>query len=74
MPEEAIKRYGKSTQALTDHGSQFYANEKGNARRGAAAFEAKLVELGIRHVMVRLRPVPYVQGEPASGADLSLVV
>ncbi len=53
--EEAIKRYGKPAQVLTDHGSQFYANEKENARRGTAAFETRLVELGIKHVLARIR-------------------
>ena len=28
---------------LTDHGSQFYASEKENAKRGVAVFETKLV-------------------------------
>ena len=55
MLGEAIKRRGKPAQVLTDHGSQFYANEKENARRGMAAFETRLVELGIRHVMARIR-------------------
>ena len=36
--EGAIKRYGKPVQILTDRGSQFYANEKENVRRGAATF------------------------------------
>ena len=53
--EEAIKRYGKPAQVLTDHGSQFYANEKENARRGMATFETRLLELGIKHVMARIR-------------------
>ena len=53
--EEAIKGYGKPAQVLTDHGSQFYANEKENARRGMATFETRLLELGIKHVMARIR-------------------
>ena len=53
--EESIKRYGKPAQVLTDHGSQFYANEKENAKRGMAAFETRLIELGIKHVMARIR-------------------
>ena len=53
--EGAIKRYGKPAQVLTDHGSQFYANEKENARRGMATFETRLLELGIKHVMARIR-------------------
>ena len=53
--EEAVRRYGKPSQILTDHGSQFYANEKENAKRGTAVFEAKLVEMGIKQVMARIR-------------------
>ncbi len=40
---------------LTDRGSQFYANENENARRGTATFETKLVELDIKHVLARVR-------------------
>ena len=53
--EDAIKRYGKPAQVLTDRGSQFYANEKENAKRGMATFETKLVELDIKHVLARVR-------------------
>lgn len=52
---EAVKRYGRPAQVLTDHGSQFYANEKKDSRRGESTFEKKLVEMGIRHVMARIR-------------------
>ena len=34
--KKAIKKYGKPAQVLTDHGSQFYANEKEGAKRGVA--------------------------------------
>ncbi|MDE0526732.1 MAG: DDE-type integrase/transposase/recombinase, partial [Thaumarchaeota archaeon] len=53
--EGAIRRYGRPAQILTDHGSQFYANEKKNSKRGMADFENKLVELGIKQVMARIR-------------------
>ena len=53
--EDAIKRYGKPAQVLTDRGSQFYANEKENTKRGVATFETRLVELGIKHVLARVR-------------------
>ena len=53
--DKAIRNYGKPAQILTDHGSQFYSNEKDNAKRGVAVFEAKLVELGIKQVMARIR-------------------
>ena len=36
--EDAIKRYGKPAQVRTDRGSQFYANEKENAKHGVATF------------------------------------
>ncbi len=53
--EGAIKKYGKPAQILTDHGSQFYANEKKNSERGVAVFENKLIELGIKQVMARIK-------------------
>ena len=53
--EEAIKRYGRPAGILTDHGSQFYANEKEAARRGESEFEKKLVELGIKHSLARVK-------------------
>ena len=53
--EEAVQKYGKPAGVLTDHGSQFYANEKKDARRGESDYERKLVELDIRHSMARIR-------------------
>ena len=53
--DEAIRSHGRPAQILTDHGSQFYANERNDARRGVSVFEAKLVELGIKQVMARVR-------------------
>ena len=53
--EDSLKRYGKPAQVLTDRGSQFYANEKENAKRGVATFETKLVDLDIKHVVARVR-------------------
>ena len=49
--EEAIGNHGRPASIMTDHGSQFYANEKENAARGASRFEKRLVELGIRQVL-----------------------
>ena len=40
---------------MTDHGSQFFANEAEERRRGQAAFEAEPGRLGIRHVVARVR-------------------
>ena len=53
--EQSIKKYGKPTQVLLDHGSQFYANGKENAEHGMSVFEKKLIELDIKHVMARVR-------------------
>ena len=52
--KEAISRHGKPASVLTDHGSQFYANEKEAAARGEAMFEKELVALGIRHILARV--------------------
>lgn len=40
---------------LIDHGSQFYINEKKNSERDVSRFEKKLVELGIKHILARIR-------------------
>ena len=52
--KEAIARHGKPASVLTDHGSQFYANEKEAAAKGEAKFEKELVALGIRHILARV--------------------
>ena len=49
--EQAIKDHGKPASIMTDHGSQFYANEKESAKRGKGEFEKKLVELEIRQIL-----------------------
>lgn len=53
--KDAIKKYGKPAGILTDHGSQFYANEKETAERGESEFEKKLVKLDIKHSLARIR-------------------
>ena len=53
--EDGIKKYGKPAAILTDHGSQFYANEKESAKRGESDFEKKLVELDIKHSLARIK-------------------
>ncbi|MCE2508452.1 MAG: integrase core domain-containing protein [Nitrosopumilaceae archaeon] len=40
---------------MTDHGSQFYANEAETRRRGASEFEKRLVDLGIRQILARVK-------------------
>ncbi len=43
---EGIERFGAPKEILTDHGTQFYS-----ARRGESAFDKKLKELGITHIL-----------------------
>ena len=52
---EAIRNHGKPASVLTDHGSQFYANESKLKRKGESEFEKRLVALNIRHVLARVR-------------------
>ena len=52
---EAVGNYGRPASVLTDHGSQFYANESEAKRRGESEFEKTLVALGIRHILARVR-------------------
>ena len=51
--ENAVVAHGKPASALADHGSQSCANEKESRKRGSAAFEKKLAELGIAHRLAR---------------------
>ena len=50
-----IAKHGRPASIMTDHGSQFFANEAEGRKRGQAAFEAELERLGIRHVVARVR-------------------
>ena len=54
---EAIKNHGIPAAIMTDHGSQFYANEKkeNSAKRGVSIFEERLVELGIQQILAGVR-------------------
>jgi putative transposase len=52
--KEAIKKHGRPASILTDHGSQFYANESEYKTRGATEFEKTLVQLGIKHILARV--------------------
>ena len=56
--EEAVKRHGKPASILTDHGSQFYANESKARKRGESEYEKKLVEMGIRQILARINHPP----------------
>ena len=53
--EQAISRHGKPASILTDHGSQFYANESETRKRGVSEYEKKLVELGIKQILARIK-------------------
>lgn len=55
MLEEAVKRHGRPAGILTDHGSQFYTNEREAARRGESDYEKKLVGMGIRQSLARIK-------------------
>ena len=53
--DEAIKNHGRPASILTDHGSQFFANESEAKKKGESAYEKRLVALGIRHILARVR-------------------
>jgi len=53
--DEAVKNYGKPASIMTDHNPQFYASESEVKRRGVSEFEKKLVELGIRQILIGAR-------------------
>ena len=47
----AIRNHGRPASIMTDHGVQFYANEKEAKKRGESGFEKRLVGLGIRQIL-----------------------
>ena len=53
--DEAITNHGKPASIMTDHGSQFYANESDKKNKGTSQFEERLVELDIRQILARVR-------------------
>ena len=54
--DEAVKNHGIPAAIMTDHGSQFYANEKEDAaKRGVSIFEERLAELGMRQILAGVR-------------------
>ena len=53
--DEAIKHHGKPASIMTDHGSQFYANEAEARKRGESTYEKKLVELDIKQILARIK-------------------
>lgn len=40
---------------MTDHGSQFYANKADSRKRVESEFEKRMVGMGIRHVLARVK-------------------
>jgi len=51
---KAIVKHGRPASILTDHGSQFYANQAEYKRKGASRFEQELVRLEIKHILARV--------------------
>ena len=62
VPDEATKHRGKPAPVMTDHGSQFYANEAEARKRGESEYE-KLAEPGIKQMLVWVYAIP----RPAAG-------
>jgi putative transposase len=52
--KQAITKYGRPQEMLTDRGSQFYANESERREKGISQFEAFLAEEGIKHILCRV--------------------
>ena len=52
--KQAIAKYGRPHEILTDRGSQFYANEGERREKGISQFEAYLAEQGIKHILCRV--------------------
>ena len=52
--KQAITKYGRPREVLTDRGSQFYANEGERREKGISQFETYLAEQGIKHLLCRV--------------------
>jgi len=52
--KQAIAKYGPPKEILTDHGSQFYANEGERKEKGISQFEAFLANHAIKHILCRI--------------------
>jgi putative transposase len=52
--QDAITKYGRPREILTDRGSQFYANEGERREKGVSQFEAHLADRGIKHILCRV--------------------
>ena len=49
--DETIKNHGKPASVMTNRGPQFYASASEAKKKGAPAFEKRLVNLGIRQIL-----------------------
>jgi len=52
--KQAIDKYGRPREVLTDRGSQFYANESERREKGVSQFEQYLADNGIKHILCRV--------------------
>ena len=52
--KKAIAKHSRLASILTDHSSQFYANQAEYKKKGASRFEQELVRLEIKHIMARV--------------------
>ncbi|MBS7622763.1 transposase family protein [Candidatus Bathyarchaeota archaeon] len=52
--KQAIAKYGRPQEILTDRGSQFYANEGERKEKGISRFERYLADKGIKHILCRV--------------------
>jgi len=52
--KQAIAKYGRPQEILTDRGSQFYANEGERKEKGISQFEQYLADKGIKHILCRV--------------------
>ena len=59
---QAIRKHGRLASILTDHGTQFYANESEYKRKDASEFEKELVRLDIKHILARVNH-PQINGK-----------
>ncbi len=70
--QKAIDDYGSIRhieQAITDRGSQFYANKKDDNDESESSFEEFLVEKGIKHIKARVKH-PQTNGKVEKWYDL----
>jgi putative transposase len=52
--KQAIDKYGRPREVLTDRGSQFYASEGERREKGISQFEQYLADSGIKHILCRV--------------------